>query len=98
MQINQSAKEGKAITRVHDAHHDDLGIGSSCKPRYLAEMHRAFGDDADLDAIAERIIAVRSIRVGLMPRDEVWIGSDRKSTRLNSSHEWISRMPSSSQK
>ena len=24
-----------------------------------------------------------------------WIGEDRKSTRLNSSHEWISRMPSS---
>ena len=23
------------------------------------------------------------------------IGTDRKSTRLNSSHEWISRMPSS---
>ena len=24
-----------------------------------------------------------------------WEGADRKSTRLNSSHEWISRMPSS---
>ena len=24
-----------------------------------------------------------------------WFGEDRKSTRLNSSHEWISRMPSS---
>ena len=24
-----------------------------------------------------------------------WIVEDRKSTRLNSSHEWISRMPSS---
>ena len=29
----------------------------------------------------------------LVTRDNVW--SDRKSTRLNSSHEWISRMPSS---
>ena len=26
---------------------------------------------------------------------EVAVGLDRKSTRLNSSHEWISRMPSS---
>ena len=25
----------------------------------------------------------------------IWITLDRKSTRLNSSHEWISRMPSS---
>ena len=25
----------------------------------------------------------------------LWIGSDRKSTRLNSSHLWLSRMPSS---
>ena len=27
--------------------------------------------------------------------DKLLIASDRKSTRLNSSHEWISRMPSS---
>ena len=26
---------------------------------------------------------------------DCWVGQDRKSTRLNSSHEWISRMPSS---
>ena len=25
----------------------------------------------------------------------MWVDGDRKSTRLNSSHEWISRMPSS---
>ena len=39
-------------------------------------------------------------RHGLQIAIENWqhdlnIGSDRKSTRLNSSHEWISRMPSS---
>ena len=28
-------------------------------------------------------------------RRELDLDSDRKSTRLNSSHEWISRMPSS---
>ena len=28
-------------------------------------------------------------------RDLVLLDKDRKSTRLNSSHEWISRMPSS---
>ena len=31
--------------------------------------------------------------LGVMPAPVPW--SDRKSTRLNSSHEWISRMPSS---
>ena len=30
-----------------------------------------------------------------MPADEIDRAKDRKSTRLNSSHEWISRMPSS---
>ena len=34
--------------------------------------------------------------VGLDKQAEVrYAGADRKSTRLNSSHEWISRMPSS---
>ena len=39
-------------------------------------------------------------RMGILD-EETWVlygsmaGEDRKSTRLNSSHEWISRMPSS---
>ena len=38
--------------------------------------------------------------VAVSPRRALWysktaVDSDRKSTRLNSSHEWISRMPSS---
>ena len=37
---------------------------------------------------------------GITPKDDIapslkYLISDRKSTRLNSSHEWISRMPSS---
>ena len=40
----------------------------------------------------ERFIVILAILFGLL-----WFfgQSDRKSTRLNSSHEWISRMPSS---
>ena len=34
-------------------------------------------------------------RIALSMRSNPVIGPDRKSTRLNSSHEWISRMPSS---
>ena len=33
--------------------------------------------------------------LGLAPDALAALGKDRKSTRLNSSHEWISRMPSS---
>ena len=33
--------------------------------------------------------------IGHEVRQGVWLAIDRKSTRLNSSHEWISRMPSS---
>ena len=39
---------------------------------------------------------VKSSRKKIGPKEQrVWEYSDRKSTRLNSSHEWISRMPSS---
>ena len=34
-------------------------------------------------------------RVGVTPQGMIRLDEDRKSTRLNSSHEWISRMPSS---
>ena len=41
---------------------------------HVAEGHRALGEDADLNAIAERIIAIRGIAIGLVPRDLIWIG------------------------
>ena len=37
---------------------------------------------------------VNGVEKGVWPAD-LWKEIDRKSTRLNSSHEWISRMPSS---
>ena len=39
--------------------------------------------------------ALRLLETDLGYARSAAIGSDRKSTRLNSSHEWISRMPSS---
>ena len=39
--------------------------------------------------------AGRWVDVTLYARDNPQLEQDRKSTRLNSSHEWISRMPSS---
>ena len=41
---------------------------------------KSFIDDLDIDSLS---------------MVEVVMAADRKSTRLNSSHEWISRMPSS---
>ena len=43
--------------------------------RYVAVVHRPFGDDTDLDAIAERIVAVGGVGVWFMPRDQIWIGA-----------------------
>ena len=39
------------------------------KARDIAVVHRPLGDDADLDTIAERIVTVGRIGVGLMPGD-----------------------------
>ena len=44
------------------------------------------------------LLGLKAVEFGLGP-GRVWskggVVEDRKSTRLNSSHEWISRMPSS---
>ena len=60
---------------------------------------------ADMRAVLERDPAVKCCLVPLLFlkgihalaawRMASWLWRDRKSTRLNSSHEWISRMPSS---
>ena len=49
------------------------------------------------DTIANLIVAQLLFLEAEDPERDInlYINSDRKSTRLNSSHEWISRMPSS---
>ena len=47
-----------------------------------------------IDATIVRMVLVPATMELLGDRNW-WIPADRKSTRLNSSHEWISRMPSS---
>ena len=50
---------------------------------------------ADITVIAPHVVPeMRDLPVTILER-EYATGEDRKSTRLNSSHEWISRMPSS---
>ena len=47
---------------------------------------------AELEALVRRMELTPQL---LRRLQEEQIAADRKSTRLNSSHEWISRMPSS---
>ena len=50
------------------------------------EIQQAFSDDALTEAVHPASGATMQVKK---------VFQDRKSTRLNSSHEWISRMPSS---
>ena len=58
----------------------------------IAAVRREF-TDALAEVLAENA-AVCPVRRGRVARAH-WLGPDRKSTRLNSSHEIPSRMPSS---
>ena len=58
--------------------------------KVLVFLQQAFGKAADLQTIF-----ILEINVAQSDLCGFSIKLDRKSTRLNSSHEWISRMPSS---
>jgi DNA repair protein RecN (Recombination protein N) len=62
-------------------------------PRPLAKV--ASGGELSRIGLALQVIASQSHAAGTLIFDEVDVGIDRKSTRLNSSHRYISRMPSS---
>ena len=62
----------------------------------LDRQRRAFLDDGPPSAAVRRDRLDRCIGLLVDHQDELAAAmEDRKSTRLNSSHEWISRMPSS---
>ena len=58
----------------------------------VKEAVAAWGTAVSLDP--SMALAWMGLASGRLAADDV-AGADRKSTRLNSSHEWISRMPSS---
>ena len=66
----------------------DMGAGAG---RHSFEMYRRGADVIAFDLDAEELENVRNLFVAMKEAGEV----DRKSTRLNSSHTDISRMPSS---
>ena len=64
----------------------------------LALVRQAFGDDAVVMSTrpcAEGVEVLAMAPESIQQLERVGASADRKSTRLNSSHEWISRMPSS---
>ena len=91
--VYQLARNGGVTGRVHN---DAAGV-----------VIDAFGPEAALDAFAERLlheppaaadiidVTWRAIPAESLEAFTIAQSEDRKSTRLNSSHEWISRMPSS---
>ena len=66
---------------------------------FLLSMQTAFSQNADIDSMLQKIAAEKddSRRIDIIYSSLVIIGEtkDRKSTRLNSSHSDLSRMPSS---
>ena len=64
--------------------------------RYSIEyaLIKDINDQAWRADLLGKLLKSRNAHVNLIPLNPT-PGSDRKSTRLNSSHEWISRMPSS---
>ena len=79
-----------------ESSHDIVDLRSDTVTKPSQEMRAAmaaakvgddvFGDDPTVNSLEERIAELFGKEAALL---------DRKSTRLNSSHEWISRMPSS---
>ena len=65
--------------------------------RLIAQARSVHVDPSVMQYVVRLVAATRTapgVRLGASPRGSVGL-LDRKSTRLNSSHEWISRMPSS---
>ena len=79
---------------IRVAIYDDEGVGSAGPTNLERCLSREQG-------FATERVTGEDIRGGCLDRFDVVIvpggsgSKDRKSTRLNSSHEWISRMPSS---
>ena len=89
---------------IFNPEHDTVmayGKGMFTSPHAARELRRDLGfiaslwaEDGDFVLVDDIEAALESVRhVKKYAADVVFI--DRKSTRLNSSHEWISRMPSS---
>ena len=81
------ADNGVSIQVVRqDGHGDDAGLVVRTHIASDGALRKTVDNLRELDAV-KRVVGVMRV--------EGEAGPDRKSTRLNSSHEWISRMPSS---
>ena len=99
-----ASQRAAALTRLgHRVRHVNPARALSTS-RVIGKLHYLTGYALALSQIARYVLA----EGGREPFDLAWVDGgatvsrelvlalrDRKSTRLNSSHEWISRMPSS---
>ena len=89
MCIRDSGEGFKLITRIQDEAH-----------RFAIEFHRSLRSKSQVHSVLDDIEGIGPARrKALMRRyqslEKIKEAEDRKSTRLNSSHEFVSRMPSS---
>ena len=76
-------------------HTSDLGYGRDGNQTWAA-LEEALGKlDGGIATTFSSGLAAATAIADLIPSGGTIVVPDRKSTRLNSSHEWISRMPSS---
>ena len=71
------------------------GLDASAVDKLVDVVAAAKKNGAEVLVVSSGAIAAGLAPLGLQTRPKDLSTQDRKSTRLNSSHEWISRMPSS---
>ena len=82
---------------LHKAGVDAIILERQSPEYVLGRIRAGVLEQVTVDLLTEAGVAQRLNAEGLVHDgfDLLFKGKDRKSTRLNSSHEWISRMPSS---
>ena len=86
-------------TKLRDETDTKIDYVSVCTPNYLHDAHTRYGLRLGCDVICEKPLVLNPWNIDALEKVEERQGhkayKDRKSTRLNSSHQWKSRMPSS---